>query len=134
MAAIPRAERIEVAGIRTVIVTISPLLADLIHRLAEGHIRLEVIAVLETRDSLVERLKSLAPALVLLGLDASEDDAIAARLVDVVPGLRVLAFARDASHVFLHETGKAAQAFVDPSPSELITALAGGLNPSPDRI
>jgi chemotaxis response regulator CheB len=123
-----------VAGIRTVVVTISPLLADLIHRLAEGHIRLEIVAVLESRDALLERLQSLAPGLILLGLYPGEDDAFAEMVADLVNGARVLALEPDASRVSLHETGKVARAFVDPSPSELITALAEGLDPQAKRI
>jgi hypothetical protein len=134
MATILRVEHIEVAGIQTIIVGLSPLLADLIHRLAEEQIQLEIIAVLESRDSLMGRLQSLAPALILLGLRVGEDDATAASLANLMPGVRVLAFARDASHAFLHQAGKPARAFVDPSPRELISALTEGLDPAVDRI
>ncbi|MEO8714663.1 MAG: hypothetical protein ABI369_06595 [Acetobacteraceae bacterium] len=110
-------------GIRTVFVTLPPLLGDIIRRLMERRVPLDVVDVLDSRDALAERLRLLAPALILIGLDPGEDDAVAASLAIALAGARVLALAHDARAASLHEAGKAPRALPDPSPRELIEAI-----------
>ena len=43
-------ERVKWRAVRTVMVSLSPLLADIIRRLAQGHMQLDVVATLATRS------------------------------------------------------------------------------------
>ena len=54
------------ASVRTLIVTVPPLLADLVKAVLQPHLLLDVADVMATRDRLMERLHDIAPDLVLL--------------------------------------------------------------------
>jgi hypothetical protein len=124
----PQAEVIQVSSIRTVMATVSPLLGDIIRRVTEGRVSIDVVAVIESRDSMAERLRALAPELILIALDCGEDDSIAAALADAVPGARVLALSHDAQHLWLHQPGRYRRALANPSLQDLIAAIRGDLD------
>jgi chemotaxis response regulator CheB len=115
-------------------VTVSPLLRDVIRRVTEGRVSIDVVAVIESRDSMTERLRALAPELILLALDGGEDDSIAAALADALPGARVLALSHDAEHLWLHQPGTDRWALSNPSLQVLIAAIRGDLDRGADWI
>jgi chemotaxis response regulator CheB len=126
----PGEQDIEVRGIRTVIVALSPLLAEIIRRMTETRVPLDVVATLQTRELMLQHLQLLSPALILLGLDRGEDDAVAAMLAGMLAGVRVLAFASDARRISVHEAGKPQRGFADASAEELMAVIGEDLNPA----
>jgi chemotaxis response regulator CheB len=87
-------------------VTLSPLLRELVTSVSPSHISLDVIAVLESREAVVERLREFAPDLVLIGLLNAETDAIAQPLLAALPSVRILVLARNGEHAWLHQDGR----------------------------
>jgi DNA-binding NarL/FixJ family response regulator len=89
--------------VRTAVVTISPLLADIVLSYLQAHLPIEVIGVLPDRKALSARLIELRPDLVLLGLLDAESDACALPLLAALPFARILVLAPDGQHAWLHE-------------------------------
>ena len=90
-------------AIQAAIVTISPLLRDIIKAISGGDARITMVAEFATRDQLAENLRALRPDLVLIGLEPGESDRIAALVLTASPCSRVIAFSSDGRDAYLHE-------------------------------
>jgi DNA-binding NarL/FixJ family response regulator len=112
-------------GIRTTLVTLSPLLSDIITQAVEPEIELDVVAQVHGRHLLGERLRLLAPELILIGLQAGETDAIAATALAAAPAAKVIAFSADCRHAYLHEMRAYQAMLIDLTPSTLSQAILG---------
>lgn len=121
------------AGVRTLIVTVSPLLADLVKAVLRPHLFLDVVEVLSTRDRLMERLQYLSPDLVLLGLLNGEDDTCAVPLLAALVSVRILVLAANGAQAWLYETGPHRTALPKLSSSDLIDALKISFDLSPPK-
>jgi len=106
------------------VLTVSPLLRDLVVAVLSPHICLDVIEVVESRALLADRLHALSPALVLIGLAAGESDAVALETLAAVPGAKVLLLAANAALARLYEAPGRCVTFTDFSHQDLIGALA----------
>jgi chemotaxis response regulator CheB len=122
-----------VASVRTLIVTVSPLLADLVKAVLQPHLFLDVVEVLSTRDRLMERLQDISPDLVLLGLLKGEDDACAIPLLAALLSVRILVLAANGAQAWLYETGPHRTTLPKLSSSELIDALKASFDRSPPK-
>jgi len=91
-----------VTVLRTVVVTLSPFLRELVTTVVSPEIVLDVIEVLDTRERLTQRLGDLAPDLVLVGLLDAETDAVALPLLAAAPSARILVLASNGEHAWLH--------------------------------
>jgi DNA-binding NarL/FixJ family response regulator len=116
-------EETPVVGIRTALVTLSPLLSDIITQAVEAEIRLEVVAQVHSRDSLEERLSLIAPDLILIGLRVGETDAIAAAVLVAAPAAKVIAFSADSRHAYLHEMRAYQTTLINLTPAVLVEAI-----------
>jgi hypothetical protein len=94
-----------VVVLRTVVVTLSPLLCELVTSVLSPQIVVNIIEVLATRERVAERLRDLAPDLVLFGLLDSEADKVALSLPPALPSTRILALASNGEHAWLYESG-----------------------------
>jgi DNA-binding NarL/FixJ family response regulator len=112
-----------VAIIRTLVATVAPLLGDLIREAVQPPLTLDVVGVLDTRESLVESLRSLAPDLLLLGLTDSETDAVARSLLVAAPSVAILALAPNGQHAWLYEMRPRRTALTELSVASLVRAL-----------
>jgi chemotaxis response regulator CheB len=92
-----------VAVLRTVVVTLSPFLRELVTNVLSPDIVVDVIEVLDTRERVTERLRDLAPDLVLVGLLDTETDTVALPLLAAAPSARILVLASNGEHAWLHE-------------------------------
>lgn len=106
--------------VRTVMVTISPLLHDIIMQLVMS---LDLVAVLETRDGAAETLKSLTPELVVFGLLPGEGTSLAADLHAAWPQADFLALAHDLRSAWLHTQDGQRKVLADLSPESLVGAM-----------
>ena len=88
---------------RAVMVTIPPLFADLIRQVLAGHVAIEIVAEIRSRNRLEARLRALQPELVLIGLRAGEDDTIGQSILGALPRAKVIAFSSDAGTAYVHE-------------------------------
>jgi hypothetical protein len=108
--------------IRTVMVTSSPLLRDIILQLVAS---LELVAVLETRDALLERLAGLQPELVVIGLAPDEGQEAAGGIQAVIPRAVTLALAHDLRSAWLFGRDGRRRRLTELSVSGLIAAVQG---------
>ena len=106
----------------------SPLVTDIIKQILIGHLRLDVVLEVNTRDFLEHRLQISAPDLVLVGLRASETDAVALSVLALLPAAKVIAFSGDARQAYVHEMRPHRAVLIDISRQALIDAIRG---PSP---
>lgn len=90
-----------------------------------GHVVLDVLARLDTRDFLDERLQTINPDLILVGLRPGEADEIGGPLLSLLPAARVIAFSSDARHAYVHEMRAHHVMLNDVSPPALIEAIRG---------
>jgi hypothetical protein len=128
-----RGRDISVAAIRTLVVTVSPLLADFVTTVLQPPLTLEVIGVLPTRKRLVERLRELVPDLVLLGLRGAETDACARPLLAVLPLAQFVVLAANGQHAWLHEMRPHRTALTNVSLPDLTDRLAARFKIPPPR-
>jgi hypothetical protein len=88
---------------RAVMVTIPPLLADIIRQVLAGRVAIEFAAEIRHRKRLEARLLRLQPELVLIGLRRGEDDTIGRTVLGTVPRAKVIVFSHDASNAYVRE-------------------------------
>ena len=112
-------------GVRTALVTLSPLLSDIITQAVERDVKLDVVARVDDRDSLGERLRLVGPELVLIGLRAGESAAIAATALAAAPTAKVIALSADCSYAYMHEMRPYQATIVDITPAALAGAILG---------
>jgi chemotaxis response regulator CheB len=111
--------------IRTVAVTITPLLCDIISELVAERAPIDMVACLDSRDQLELLLQTLAPDLVLIGLCPSEGDGIVRSLSNALPWAKVIALSHDTSHAFVHVPPHHRTPLIDISPKALIETIRG---------
>ena len=73
------------ARIRTVVVTMSRMLSDIITALVTDHAALDLVAEFDNRADAENRLSAIAPDLILIGLRDGEPDGIGRTLLALVP-------------------------------------------------
>jgi len=112
-----------VAEVRTLVVTVAPLLAELAIGVLRPHMSLDVVAVLDARDRLEEHLRSRAPDLVIMGLAPGESDDCALSVLAALPFSEVLALDPSGKHAWLHEMRPHRTAMIDFSAAALVRAL-----------
>jgi DNA-binding NarL/FixJ family response regulator len=98
---------------------------DLVTALIAGHRKLDVIAALDTRDAIEQRLQALAPQLVLIGLGSGEADEIGPAVSGFVPDAKVIAFSSDGRHAFVHQLHQPRRVLLDISSQQLVDAVLG---------
>ena len=122
-----------VAIVSTVVVTVSPLLADLLLEPLRPHLELRIDAVLGHRDRLEEHLRALAPDLVVLGLRQNETDEIAGALLPILPTAEFLVVAANGQHAWLYGIDPHYTALNELTVSALVAALTARFKGSPSE-
>jgi hypothetical protein len=121
-----------VAVLRTVVVTLSRLLSELVISVLSPEIVVDVIEILATRERIIERLRDLAPDLVLIGLLDSEADTVALSLLPALPFARILVLASNGEHAWLYDSGGRFARLSNVSVDALREALQEPLSLPPD--
>jgi DNA-binding NarL/FixJ family response regulator len=103
----------------------APLFRDLVTALLGAHCNVDLVAEIDNRLAIEQRLQALAPELVLIGLGGGEGDEIGAALAGSVPCARLIAFSRDKRHAFVHQLHRPRRVLLDISSRELIDAALG---------
>lgn len=109
---------------RTVFVTLSPLLSDIISESVAPRLGLKLVGHIQARDTLSERLPVLDPEWVFIGLRAGETDTIGFSVLKVVPTAKVLAISDDARYAYLHEMRPTRLELLDFSVASLSAAIS----------
>ena len=122
-----------VAIVRTVVVTVPPLLADLVLDVLRPHLELRVDAVLGDRDRLADHLRALTPDLVVLGLRQNENDDLAAALLSTLPTAEFLVVAANGQHAWLYGMRPHRTALNDLTVSALVAALTAQFKGNPSE-
>lgn len=104
-------------------VTIPPIIGDIVASLLPVSATLHVIARFEDRTEVTDRLVALRPDLVMIGLQNGETDEIARVLLSLMRGAKVVAFSNDGRSAYVHEMRAHRKALVDVSPRALINAI-----------
>ena len=117
--------------LRTLVVTLSPLLGDLVTSVLQMQMSIDVVEVLASRESVADRLCDLAPDLAIIGLLEGENDSIAVPLLTMLPSARILVLARNAEQAWLHQSDGRRMVLSDLSAQSLRAALQSpGLPPA----
>jgi chemotaxis response regulator CheB len=111
------------ARIRTVVVTMSRILSDIITALVTDHAALDLVAEFDNRADAESRLSAIAPDLILVGLRDGEPDGIGRTFLALVPSAKVIAFSSDGRNGYLHEMPALRVEITDISPQGLIDAI-----------
>jgi hypothetical protein len=123
MASVSQGPDLVVERLRTLKVTVSPLLGEMIVAVLLPHLPLDIVGLLETREGLTAALGTLSPDLLLLGLLVAEPETIAQSLLVLVPSMKVVALAADGRQAWLFETGLPPLTLPDLSVSDLVCAV-----------
>jgi hypothetical protein len=115
-------------AIRTAVVTMSPMLRDIIKGLRTGGARLEIVAEFTTRDQLVDRLKAILPDMVLIGFARGETDRIAHTILIALPHSKVVGFSGGGRRVYIHEMRPHRKALANVSAKAVISAIYSRVN------
>jgi hypothetical protein len=121
------------AIVSTVVVTVPPLLADLVLDVLRPHLELRLDAVLGDRHRLADHLRALAPDLVVLGLRSNETDALAATLLSILPAAAFLVVAANGQHAWLHGMRPHRTALNELTVSALVAALTTRFKATPSE-
>ena len=112
-------------GIRTVTVSVTPLLSDIIKELVAEWAPIDIVARLASDDQLALHLQTLAPDLVLIGIGEKDGDSVVLSLDNDLHWARVIGLSHDARHAYLLEPhGRGATQF-EMSPEALIEVIQG---------
>jgi DNA-binding NarL/FixJ family response regulator len=122
-----------VAGVRTLVVTVSPLLTDIVTTVLQRRLTLDMIGVLPTRERLAELLLELAPDLVLFGLLDTETDASARPLLVALPTARFVVLAANGQQAWLYEMRPHRTALTNFSLPALSGVLAARFKDTPPK-
>lgn len=111
--------------ITAVIVSMPPLLADIIRQVLTARAPIEVVAEIGSRSELAQRLRVLNPDLVLIGLERGETDRLCRSLLGDLPSATVIAVSNDARSAYVHEMRPTRVVKNDVSPASLADFLRG---------
>jgi DNA-binding NarL/FixJ family response regulator len=114
-----------VAVLRTAVVTIPPILGDIIKALLADHFALNLVGQFDSRAEVEEKLPLISPDLIIIGLRKGETDAIGRTLLAIAPLAKVIALSNDGRNAYVHEISAHRLSLTDVSPSELIDAILG---------
>jgi chemotaxis response regulator CheB len=92
-----------VERVRTLAVTISPLLANLLTDVLKPRLPLDLIGIVQNRATLAEALRASSPDLVVLGLIGTETDAVARPFFAVLPATVILVLSANGHCAWLHQ-------------------------------
>ncbi len=113
------------APIRVVVITVSPILVDLVSTLLSGRALLEIVARFDSHDELETRITAVSPDLVLYGLQNDESDDVARRMLALVPQSKIIVFSSDCRHAYVHSMRPHRKALLNLSPHSLVHAILG---------
>jgi len=122
-----------VAALRTLMVTVSPLLGELIMAALLPHFPLDLVGILETREGLAASLNAWSPDLVLLGLQGVETEACAQPVLALLPSVKILVISANGEPALLLENGSLPLVLADLSVPLLIQTLVSRFNIPPPR-
>lgn len=123
----------DVEPVRTLAVTISPLLANLMADVLKPRLVLDLVGVLAGRAALAESLRALTPELVLFGLLADETDAVATPFLAVLPSAVILALSADGHCAWLLQQRRRRLMLPDLSIAALAEALSARFGAAPPK-
>lgn len=120
-------------NMRTLAVTISPLLAGLIAEVLKPRLSLDLVGVVQNRATLADSLRKLTPDLVVFGLIGEETDAAALPFRAVLPSAVILVLSFNGHYAWLYERSGRRIVLSNLSVSALADALAACFPGSPPK-
>lgn len=107
---------------RLVVITLPPLLRDIITALVQERTPVTILTQFASRRAAV-RLALLAPDVVIVGLRSGESDAIGRKYLAQIPAAKIVAVSNDGRHAFIHEAPSRRTVLRDVSPQALVDVL-----------
>ncbi|WP_147707648.1 hypothetical protein [Microvirga massiliensis] len=89
-------------SLRVAFVTMPKLYADIMWASLARCAAIDVIGIIEDRESLEADLRHLAPDVIFLGLDREESDVVARAALWICPKSQVIGLTADGRHATLH--------------------------------
>jgi hypothetical protein len=115
-----------VASIRAVVVTLSPILVDLVTTLLSGRAVLDVVARFDSQYRIETQLVAASPDLILYGLQNGQSDQVAAALLALLPSSKIIVFSSDGRNAYVHTMRPNRKVLLDLSPRALVRAILAG--------
>jgi DNA-binding NarL/FixJ family response regulator len=115
-----------VALIRAVVVTLSPMVVDLVTALLSGHAVLDVVARFDSHDGVEAQLAATSPDLILYGLQNGESVNIAPALLTLLPSSKIIVFSNDGRNAYVYTMRPNREVLLDLSPRVLVRAILDG--------
>jgi DNA-binding NarL/FixJ family response regulator len=112
-----------VVSIRSAVVTLSPILFDLLATLLAGRANLNVVARFNSHEGIESQLAAAMPELILYGLQTGESDSIVSTLLASMPKAKIIVFTSDGRNAFVHTMRPHRHALLDLSPQELVETI-----------
>jgi hypothetical protein len=119
--------------VRTLAVTISPLLANLLTDVLKPRLPLDLIGIVQHRAALPDAMRALTPDLVVLGLVGGETDAVARPFLAVLPSAVILVLSANGQSAWLHQQRRRRIVLPGLSVAALADALASRFGPAPPK-
>lgn len=108
-------------------VTVPPLICAIITNALTRRVEVQLLAEWESREHLAERLATLTPDLVVVGLGPGESDALATQLLESNPLGKVLLTSSRGDSATVYEMRPHRSVLSDFSPDTLLTFVLDGI-------
>ena len=113
--------------LKTVFISMTPLLYNLIKEVLCNKVSIECLGELPVTDEVLNRLKEMAPDLVLVGLSSDDTDRLAMSILCALPDAKVITYTSDGRHAYVNELIYHQHPLIDVSPQTLISAIVEDL-------
>lgn len=117
---------------RLVVVSMSPLLRDMIVALVNNHIASTLVAEFDNCAEAASRVASLTPDFVFVGLCSADPDVLGVALLAQIPTAQVIVISNDARTASIYERRTCRTDLIDVSPQSLGEAIQEDLDVRPD--
>ncbi len=124
LSGIDKGNLVRASGIRTVAVATPAVMLDLLRRLANRRIRLDVVAVLHDRRGLASRLRRLKPDLVIVGLSYRQSAAAVEDVLSAVPTAKAIVLTKGPERLAGYELRLHRTDLADVAPAALIAFIS----------
>lgn len=109
---------------RLVIVTLPPLLRDIITALLDSVAAVTIVAEFDSRADAAAKLAGIAPDLIFVGLRPGETDDVGYQLAVQNPAAKVIAISSDGDNAYVHEMPEHRTVLRTVSPQALVAVVA----------
>ena len=114
-----------VAVIRTVVITLTMMISDIVKQLLIDDVTLDIVGRFDSRELIEDKLRAISPELVLVGLSPDEPGMMGPYFLTVVPDAKVIAFSSDGHSAYVSQSDASWTHLPDVSPDAITSVIRG---------